>query len=93
MLTLVFNILWKTKGAEASVDLMILHSTKEYCRPFRVMDYSVQVFDSDLDPAYRSLERNITKSGKKFGPTARATVQLQSASGVRSFYTLLFDEK
>jgi len=55
------------------------------------MDYSVQVFDSDLDPAYRSLERNITKSGKKFGPTARATVQLQTASGVRSFYTILIE--
>ena len=79
------NIGYTFEGAEASVDLMILHSNKEYCRPFRVIDYSVQVFDSDLDPAYRSLDRNITKSGKKFGPTARATVQLRTASMVRCF--------
>jgi 2-isopropylmalate synthase len=76
------NIGYTFEGAEASVDLMILHSTKEYCIPFRVIDYSVQVFDSDLDPAYRSLDQSAARMGRKLGPTARATVQLRTASVV-----------
>jgi len=72
------------EGAEASVDLMILHATKGYCPPFTVLDYSAQVFDSDLDPAFRSVlidPKNLMGKGKaqkKSGATARATVNVRT---------------
>ena len=37
------------EGAEASVHLMILHATTGYCPPFRVSDYSAQVYDAHID--------------------------------------------
>mmetsp|Transcript_7377 Transcript_7377/g.8090 ORF Transcript_7377/g.8090 Transcript_7377/m.8090 type:complete len:678 (+) Transcript_7377:180-2213(+) len=69
------------EGAEASVDIMILHATKGYCPPFTVLDYSTQVFDSKLDPAFRTLlvdsdTRDDTNG--RFGATARATVQVRT---------------
>lgn len=66
------------EGAEASVDIMILHATKGYCPPFRVLDYSAQVFDSDLDPAFRGQQKEGTS--KKLGATARATVKVRTSN-------------
>lgn len=71
------------EGAEASVDIMILHSTKGYCPPFTVLDYSAQVFDTDLDPAFRPLQSSPgldenTNSNKKKRSSARATVNVRT---------------
>lgn len=71
------------EGAEASVDIMILHATKGYCPPFTVLDYSTQVFDTDLDPAFRTLlssqEAEMDSKGrKKRGSSARATVNIRT---------------
>jgi len=69
------------EGAEASVDIMILHATKGYCPPFTVLDYSAQVFDGDLDPAFRTLLHDTesrNKSGERFGARARATVNVRT---------------
>jgi 2-isopropylmalate synthase len=43
------------EGADASVHLMILHSTKGYCPPFQVLDYTANVYDSNIDSASRVL--------------------------------------
>jgi 2-isopropylmalate synthase len=71
------------EGAEASVDIMILHSTKGYCPPFTVLDYSAQVFDTDLDPAFRPLQStsglNVEANDrKKKSSSARATVNVRT---------------
>ena len=67
------------EGAEASVDIMILHATKGYCPPFAVLDYSTQVFDSGLNPAFRTLLQDSEESsGKTGGTTARATVKVRT---------------
>lgn len=71
------------EGAEASVDIMILHATKGYCPPFTVLDYSTQVFDSDLDPAFRPLLSSTefneeTTIRKKKGSSARATINVRT---------------
>jgi len=78
------------EGAEASVDLMILHATKQgYCPPFVVLDYSTQVFDSHVDPAFRDLRYDLNddnandvdgkkKRRKKKSATARATVKVRT---------------
>lgn len=60
------------EGAEASVYIMILHASKGYCPPFKVLDYSAQVFDTNLDPAFRKLETN---GG---GATSRATIKVRT---------------
>jgi len=31
------------EGADATVNLMMLHATKNYCPPFKVLDFSSQV--------------------------------------------------
>lgn len=68
------------EGAEASVDLMILHASQDYCPPFRVLDYSAQVYDSKLDSASRFLyeEEDDDKVCSILGPTARATVKVRT---------------
>ena len=72
------------EGAEASVDLMILHATKGYCPPFTVLDYATQVFDSNLDPAFRELlaeptDESVTRhQQKKSRATTRATVTVRT---------------
>ncbi len=73
------------EGAEASVDLMILHATRGYCPPFTVLDYATQVFDSNLDPAFRDLlkgepssDDDIKNQMKKSGATTRATVTVRT---------------
>lgn len=68
------------EGAEASVDLMILHASNEYCPPFRVLDYSANVYGTNLDSASRFLydEDEQEKMCSLLGPTARATVKVRT---------------
>jgi 2-isopropylmalate synthase len=68
------------EGAEASVDIMILHATKGYCRPFTVLDYAAQVFETNLDPELRNLSFDPRKDDRKhkYGATARATVTVRT---------------
>jgi 2-isopropylmalate synthase len=75
------NIGYTFEGADASVHLMILHASGAYCQPFRVLDYSAQVFDQNLDSASRYMfSRN--KNGGKRGrsATARATIKVRTAN-------------
>lgn len=64
------------EGAEASVHLMILHASKEYCAPFQVLDYTAQVYDHNMDSASRFSEDAPCQAG--LGPTARATVKVRT---------------
>jgi 2-isopropylmalate synthase len=71
------------EGAEASVDLMILHATRGYCPPFHVLDYSAQVYDTNVDSSTRVLAGNWKDStngshSSPFGPTARATINVRT---------------
>lgn len=74
------------EGAEASVDLMILHSTVGYCPPFQVLDYTANVYDSYIDSASRVLvqteekteARAATKDLYEKPATARATVNVRT---------------
>ena len=71
------------EGAEASVHLMILHATTGYCPPFKVLDYSAQVYDSHIDSASRVVEmerrREDSPNPNQFlGPTARATIKVRT---------------
>jgi 2-isopropylmalate synthase len=75
------------EGADASVHLMILHATKGYCPPFKVLDYAANVYDSNMDSASRVLSWNEKENDKKknaaindHGPTARATVKVRTIS-------------
>ena len=65
------------EGAEASVDLMILHGTEGYCPPFEVLDYSVQVYDHSIDSASRVLVNHKASTTSSTG-TARATVKVKT---------------
>lgn len=76
------------EGADASVDLMILHSTQGYCPPFRVLDYSAQVYDQNIDSASRVMDlmerkqhssdgENGTGSGSNKRSLARATIKVR----------------
>jgi 2-isopropylmalate synthase len=72
------------EGAEASVDLMILHSTVGYCPPFQVLDYTANVYDSHIDSASRvlALQNEQSKSARSTRyekpATARATVNVRT---------------
>lgn len=70
------------EGADASVELMILHSTQNYCLPFRVLDYTAQVYDTDVDSASRvmsKMENDKSRNGGTVTKTnlARATVNVR----------------
>jgi len=73
------------EGADASVELMILHSTKGYCPPFRVLDYTAQVFDTNVDSASRVMAlmengQHSNDNGDRLGFSrnmARATVKVR----------------
>lgn len=67
------------EGAEASVHLMILHATQGYCPPFRVLDYSAQVYDSNIDSATRVMKKHGISSSS-LAPTARATIKVRTVS-------------
>mmetsp|Transcript_7382 Transcript_7382/g.17569 ORF Transcript_7382/g.17569 Transcript_7382/m.17569 type:complete len:667 (-) Transcript_7382:36-2036(-) len=68
------------EGAEASVDLMILHGNENYCPPFKVLDYSAMVSDSNLDSASRVLDANsdVTPHQNSESTTARATIKVRT---------------
>ncbi len=73
------------EGAEASVHLMILHATTGYCPPFRVLDYSAQVYDANIDSASRVMEmerRNkerASAANQLLGKgTSRATIKVRT---------------
>lgn len=71
------------EGADASVHLMILHATKGYCPPFKVLDYSANVYDSGMDSASRVLNWNSKQknnTGINDGPTARATIKVRTVN-------------
>ena len=73
------NVGYTFEGAEASVHLMILHSTKGYCPPFQVMDYSAHVYDSNLDSASRVMQDCSSEHAiSTRRPTARATIQIRT---------------
>eukprot|EP00980_Cylindrotheca_fusiformis_P003581 scaffold794_cov131-Cylindrotheca_fusiformis.AAC.5 len=65
------------EGAEASVHLMILHSTKGYCPPFKILDYSAQVYDHNMDSASRVVA-NFDSDGTSGTSTARATIKVRT---------------
>ncbi len=66
------------EGADASVELMILHSTQNYCLPFRVLDYTAQVYDTDVDSASRVMSKmENDKSTSTKTNLARATVNVR----------------
>jgi 2-isopropylmalate synthase len=65
------------EGAEASVHLMILHGTEGYCPPFEVLDYSVQVYDHNIDSASRVLVSQKASTATSTS-TARATVKVRT---------------
>jgi 2-isopropylmalate synthase len=73
------------EGAEASVHLMILHSSRGYCAPFSVLDYSAQVFDTNIDSSNRVVQKQKARadgndSSSAFGPTARATIKVRTVN-------------
>ena len=80
------------EGAEASVHLMILHASAGYCPPFQVKDYSVQVYDANIDSASRVLKR---QEAADEHPTARATVKVRTtaASGPLEESALPYDDR
>ena len=73
------------EGADASVELMILHSTSGYCPPFRVLDYTAQVYDTNVDSASRIMAlmengKHTNEDGDRLGQSknmARATVKVR----------------
>lgn len=73
------NMGYSFEGADASVHLMMLHSTKGYCPPFQVLDYSAQVSDANMDSASRvvaNLDEDLPTS--KRITTARATIKTRA---------------
>jgi 2-isopropylmalate synthase len=67
------------EGADASVHLMILHSTRGYCPPFQVLDYSAYVIDTNMDSASRVMRPLDALNSRPFsGPTARATIKVRT---------------
>lgn len=67
------------EGADASVELMILHSTQGYCPPFRVLDYTAQVYDTNVDSASRVMSKMEKEKSSSVSKTnlARATVNVR----------------
>lgn len=65
------------EGAEASVHLMILHATKGYCPPFKILDYSAQVYDHNMDSASRVVA-SFESDGTSGTSTSRATIKVRA---------------
>lgn len=71
------------EGADASVELMILHSTQGYCAPFRVLDYTAQVYDTNVDSASRvmsKMEKHGSTDGHNGGVTSDVSTNLARAT-------------
>lgn len=66
------------EGAEASVHLMILHSTLGYCAPFQVLDYSAQAHDTNIDSSSRVIKNKKQGQLSLLGSTARATIKVRT---------------
>lgn len=79
------------EGAEASVHLMILHATKGYCPPFKILDYSAQVYDHNMDSASRVVT-NFETDGTSGTSTARATIKVRTVRQDQEDMTLKFDD-
>ncbi|CAJ1951545.1 unnamed protein product [Cylindrotheca closterium] len=65
------------EGAEASVHLMILHASKIYCPPFKILDYSAQVYDHNMDSASRVVA-SFDGDGTSGTSTSRATIKVRA---------------
>ena len=72
------NIGYTFEGADASVHLMILHASEGYCPKFRVLDYSVMVFDKNIDSMSRLMANNNAEAEGESRPTARATIKVRT---------------
>lgn len=72
------NMGYTFEGADASVHLMILHASQGYCPKFRVLDYSVMVFDKNIDSISRLIAISSSASEEESKPTARATIQVRT---------------
>jgi 2-isopropylmalate synthase len=73
------------EGADASVELMILHSTMGYCPPFQVLDYTAQVYDTNVDSASRVMSKMERRdvdmaSSMKVDPTSPSSSSSSSTS-------------
>ena len=69
------------EGAEASVHLMILHATKQYCPQFMVLDYSTRVFDVNVGSTsnlFRTKDNEDVCDSAAMGATTRATVKVRT---------------
>ena len=66
------NMGYQFEGADASVHLLILYSTKGYCPPFQVLDYSAQSYDRNIDSSSRLMKTRADAS------TSRATVKVRT---------------
>jgi len=73
------NMGYSFEGAEASLHLMLLHTTKGYCPPFHVLDYSAQVYDYNMDSASRVVS-NLNTDLKETASTARATIKVRTVT-------------
>merc|ERR1712086_1027034 len=67
------NMGYQFEGAEASVHLLILYSTRGYCPPFQVLDYSARAYDQNIDSAIRILTH-----ARADESTARATIKVRT---------------
>jgi 2-isopropylmalate synthase len=65
------------EGADASIELMILHSTRGYFPPFQVLDYTAQVYDTNVDSASRVISkmerRDVVASSEPPSPASSAS--------------------
>jgi 2-isopropylmalate synthase len=73
------NMGYQFEGADASVHLMMLHTTRGYCPPFEVLDYSAQVYDYNLDSASRVVS-NLHGTLVGASSTARATIKVRTVA-------------
>jgi len=66
------NMGYQFEGADASVHLLILYSTRGYCPPFQVLDYSAQSNDQNIDSSSRLMTTRTDAS------TSRATIKVRT---------------
>lgn len=82
------------EGAEASVDIMILHATKGYCPPFTVLDFGTHVFETNLDPAFRPLladNKDNSSDGSSDNRRQRRRATARATVSVRTINTDAYD--
>jgi 2-isopropylmalate synthase len=84
------NMGYQFEGADASVHLMMLHTTRGYCPPFQVLDYSAQVYDTNMDSASRVVSN--LHGSLEFASTARATIKVRTVVDDPETFELSFVE-